>query len=104
MNLIMIWPRNERKDSLLSITKNCETLNKQTQTKPEETLEIKLTKPRKTFHFSPPISVEECWMLGITSLGVFNSISNITEENSNFQVYRFRDSKIGGIAFEKVRD
>ena len=50
MNLNMIKPKNETKYLLLSFTKNCETLNKQTHTKPQETLEFRLTKPRKVFH------------------------------------------------------
>ena len=62
MNLNMIQPKNETQDLLLSITKNCETLIKQTLTKPEETLEFKLTKSRETFHFDPPISIEGSWM------------------------------------------
>ena len=45
MNLNMIRPKNETEDLLLSITKNCETLIKQTHTKPEETLEFKMNKP-----------------------------------------------------------
>ena len=55
MNLIMICPKNETEDLLLSITKNCETLIEQTHRKAEETLEFKMTKPRETFHFKPPI-------------------------------------------------
>ena len=46
MNLNMIRPKNDREDLLISITKNCETLIKQTHTKAEETLEFQLTKPR----------------------------------------------------------
>ena len=42
-------PKNETEDLLLSITKKCERLIKQTHTKPQETLEYKLTKPRETF-------------------------------------------------------
>ena len=34
----MLRPENEIEDLLLSITKNCETLIKQTRTKPQETL------------------------------------------------------------------
>ena len=45
----MIRPENETEDLLLSITKNCETLIKQTHRKAEETLEFKLTIPRKLF-------------------------------------------------------
>ena len=46
MNLNMIRPKNETEDLLLSITKNCETLIEQTHTKPQETLEFKMIKPR----------------------------------------------------------
>ena len=58
MNLKMIRPENDTED-LLSITKNFETLIKQTYRKVEETLEFKLTKPREIIHFKPPISTEE---------------------------------------------
>ena len=51
----MIRPKNETEDLLLSITKNCETLIKQTHRKAEETLEFKMNKPKETFHFNPPI-------------------------------------------------
>ena len=48
----MIRPRNKIEDPLLSITKNCETLNQQTHRKAEETLEFKRTRPRETYHFN----------------------------------------------------
>ena len=38
----MIRPKNETENLLLSITKNCETLIKQTHRKAEETLEFKI--------------------------------------------------------------
>ena len=38
MNLKMIRPKNKTEKSLLSITKNCETLIEQTHRKAEETL------------------------------------------------------------------
>ena len=58
MNLDTIRPRSERKDELLSITKNCETLIKQTQRKAEETLQFTLTQQRETFCFKLPTSIE----------------------------------------------
>ena len=64
MNLNLIRRKNESDDLLLSIIKYCETLNKQTHTRPEETLEFKHDKSRETFHFKPPISTEGSWMLG----------------------------------------
>ena len=104
MNLKMIRPKNETEDLLLSIAKNCETLIHQTHTKLEETLKFKLIKPRETFHFNPPILIEGSWMIGLTILEVYNSIFNITAENNKFELYKFTDSKIGGISYEKVWD
>ena len=104
MNLNMIRPKNETEDLLLSITKNCETIIEQTHTKPQETLEFKMTKPRETFHFNPPIQVKEDWMLGLVDLEVYNSIFNITEENNKFKIYKFPEEKAGGITYTKVRD
>ena len=42
MNLNLIQPKNETEVLLLSITVNCEKLDKQTRRKAEETLEFKL--------------------------------------------------------------
>ena len=81
-NLNMIWPKNETEDLLLSITKNCETLIKQTLRKAEKTLEFKMIKPKETFHFKPPIQINGDWMLGLTDLEVYKSYFNITEENN----------------------
>ena len=91
----MIRPKNETENLLLSITKNCETLIKQTHRKAEETLEFKMTKPKETFHFKPPISIEGEWMIGLTDLEVYNSIFNITEENNKFELYRYTSNKFG---------
>ena len=95
MNLNMVRPKNETEDLLLSLTKNCETLTEQTHTKSQETLEFKITKPKETFHFKPPIEVKENWMIGLTDLEVYNSIFNITEENNKFEIYRTKDDKFG---------
>ena len=43
-------------------------------------------------------------MIGLTDLEVHFSISNITEQNNKFELYKFPDSKIGGISYTKVRD
>ena len=104
MNLNMVKPENETEDLLLSITKNCQTIIKQTHRKPEETLEFKMTKSRETFHFNPPIQVMEDWMLELVDLEVYNSIFNITEKNNKFEIYKFPDEKAGGVTYEKVRD
>ena len=86
MKLRMIQPKNETEDLLLSITKNCETLNKQTHRKADETLEYKMNKSKETFHFKPKIPIEGSWMIGLTDLELYNSTFNITEENNKFEL------------------
>ena len=93
MNLNMIRPKRETEGLLLSLTKNCETFIDQTHRKAVETLDFKLTKPRETFHFKPPISIEGSWMTGLTSLEVYNTIFNITERNNKFEIYRDTSTK-----------
>ena len=100
----MIRPKNETEDLLLSITKNCETLIKQTHRKTEETLEFKMNKSRETFHFWQPIQIQRDWMIGLTDLEVYNSIFNITEQNNKIELYKFPDEKSGGISYIKVSD
>ena len=95
MNLNMIRPKNETEDLLLSITKNFETLIDQTHRKAEETLEFKMFKPREAFHFRPPTQIRGSWMIGLTSLEVYNSIFNITERNNKFELYRDSSNKFG---------
>ena len=104
MNLNKIRPKNETEDLLLSITKNCEMLTEQTHTKPQETLEFKMIKPRETFLFKPPIQVKGDWMIGLVDLEIYNSIFNITEENNKIELYKFPDEKAGRVTYEKVRD
>ena len=91
MNLNLIRHRIETEDLLLSITKNCETLIEQTNTKPQETLEFKTIKSRETFHFTPPVQIKGDGMIGLTDLEVYNSIFNITEGNNKFELYKFPD-------------
>ena len=96
--------KDETEDLLLSITKNCQTLIDQTHRKAEETLELKMNKPRETFHFKPPIQIKGDWMIGLTGLEVYISILNITEENKKFELYKFPDERAGCVSYEKVRD
>ena len=100
----MIQFKNEIEHLLLSITKNCETLTHQIHTRPEETLEINLNKPRETFHSNPPIQIEDNWMLGLIDLEVYNSIFNLREENNKLEIYKFSIERRGGISYERARD
>ena len=95
MNLNMIRPKNQTEDLLLSITKSCETLIEQTHRKPGETLELKMIEPREKIHFTPPVQIKGDWMIGLTSLEVYNSFFNITEDNNNFEIYRDKSTTFG---------
>ena len=100
----MIRPKNETEDLLLLLTKNRETLIHQIHTRPEETLEFRMIKPKATFHFNPPIQIEDDWMLELIDLEVYKSIFNIPEEDSEFELYEFPHEKSGGVSYGKVRD
>ena len=78
MKLNMMRDKNKTEDLLLSMTKKCEMLVAQTYRKAEETLEFKLLQSKQTFHFKPPIPFEGSWLIGLTSLEVYNSFFNIT--------------------------
>ena len=81
----MIQPENITEDSLVSLTKNCETLLQQTHRKAEGNLEFKLNHSRATFHFNPLFSIEGSWMIGLLCFGVYNSIFKLTEKNIKFE-------------------
>ena len=103
MKLNLIRPKDKSEDSLLSITKNCETLNKQTYRKPQEVLEFKLNKSKQTFHMNPPIQIKGDWMIAKLGWEVFTSIFNTQEENNEIKLYKFPDST-SGLSYEKVKD
>ena len=68
----MIRPKNETETLKVRITEHCESLKKQTHTKPEKFLEFRLTQSRETFSFKPPIWIERSWMTGLTNLEIYN--------------------------------
>ena len=80
----MIRPKNKTENLLISIIKIGEKIIEHTHRKPKEALEFKLTKSRETFHFNPPVEVEEKWMIGLIDLEAYNTIFKITEENNKF--------------------
>ena len=97
MNLKMVRPKNQTEDVLLSLTKNCETLIKQTHRKSEQTLEFRIMKSKESFRFNPPIQIKGKWMLRSTNLEVSISIFNIIEEFIKLKLYKFPDSRSGGV-------
>ena len=73
---------------LLLIKKHTDTLIEQTKTKPQETLEFKMSKQMQTFSFNPPINLVEVgkWLLGVSSFECTNSVFIITNENNSFSI------------------
>ena len=97
----MVKPKNETEIFSLSIFKNCETPIRKTHRKAEETLEFKLNKPRETFLFYPPISIERSWKIGLTSLEVYNSVFDINTTNNKFELYA---DDFDEFSFEELKD
>ena len=73
---------------LLLIKKHTDTLIEQTKTKPQETLEFKMSKQRQTFAFNPSINLveEDKWLLAVSSFECKNSVFNLTDENNSFSI------------------
>ena len=73
---------------LLLNKKHTDTLNEQTKTKPQETLEFVMNKQTQSYSFNPPINLSEegKWLLAVRSLEYINSVSNITDENNSLSI------------------
>ena len=57
LNLDTIRLENETEEFLLLKTKTCETFIKQIQREAEETLDFRLSQPRKAFSITPSINL-----------------------------------------------
>ena len=75
-----------KKNLLLSIAKSNQEIVENTHSKPQETLEFKMTKQKESFSFDVPLILNEKWMMGVTSLEVYNTVYNITEKNNKLQI------------------
>ena len=77
-----------KKEVLLLIKKHTDTLIENTKTKPQETLEYKMSKQMETFSFNIPINLSEesKWSLAVTSFEATNSVFNKTDENNKFSI------------------
>ena len=73
---------------LLLNKKHTDTLIEQTKTKPQETLEFKMSEQMQTFSFNPPINLVEegKQLLAVSSFECTNSVFNITNENNSFSI------------------
>ena len=67
-----------------------------TLSKPQETLEFEKNKQKEAFSFDIPLEMPEKWLMGVTSLEVYNSVYNITNKNNSFQI-QLTDEQLSGI-------
>ena len=89
MNLDMIRPRSKTEVFLVFLTKNCETLIKQTLTKTQGTLDFKNSKSREIFLYKPSFNLgpNSNWMVALTNLEVNKSFLEIRQEINKFELY-----------------
>ena len=71
----------------MSIAKSNLDFVENTLSKPQETLEIKMTKQKESFSFDSPLEMPEQWMMGVTSLEVYNTVYNITEKSNKLEIH-----------------
>ena len=86
MDLSTFVTYDKKESLLLSIAKSNQEIVENTHSKPQETLEFKMTKQKESFSFDVPLELPEKWMMGVTSLEVYNTVYNITEKNNKLQI------------------
>ena len=86
MDLSNFVTYDKKESLLLNIAKSNQEIVENTQSKPQETLEFEMTKQKESFSFDVPLNLEEKWMMGVTSLEVYNTVYNITEKNNKLQI------------------
>ena len=78
---------NRQESLLLNIAKSNLQIEKNTSSKPQETLEFEMNKQRQEFKFDIPLILEDSWLMGVTNLQVYNTIYNITPKNNKLKIY-----------------
>ena len=86
MDLSNFVTYDKKESLLLSIAKSNQEIVENTHSKPQETLEFKMNKQKESFSFDIPLDLPEQWMMGVTSLEVYNTVYNITEKNNKLKI------------------
>ena len=86
MDLSNFVTYDEKESLLLNIAKSNQEIVENTHSKPQETLEFKMTKQKESFSFDVPLELNEQWMMGVTSLEVYNTVYNITNSNNKLKI------------------
>ena len=87
MDLSNFVTYDKKESLLLSIAKSNLDIVENTLSKPQETLEFKMNKQKESFSFDIPLELPEQWMMGVTSLEVYNTVYNITEKNNKLKLF-----------------
>ena len=88
MDLSNFVTYDKKESLLLSIAKSNLDIVENTLSKPQETLEFKMNKQKESFSFDIPLDLPEQWMMGVTSLEVYNTVYNITEKNNKIKLFK----------------
>ena len=86
MDLSSFITYDKKESLLLIIAKSNQEIVENTHSKPQETLEFKMTDQKESFSFDVSLLLPEKWMMGVTSLEVYNTVYNITETNNKLQI------------------
>ena len=90
----------EKKESLLlNIANSSQEIVENTHSKPQESLEFKMNKQKESFSFDIPLELPEKWMMGVTSLEVYNTVYNISEKNNKIQII-LNDQQLKSLNFD----
>ena len=87
MDLSNFVTYDKKESLLLSIQKYTLDIVENTLSKPQETLEFKMIKQKESFSFDIPLELPEKWMMGVTSLEVYNTVYHITEKNNKLEIH-----------------
>ena len=87
MDLSNFVTYDKKESLLLSIVKSNLDIVENTLFKPQETLEFKMNKQKESFSFDIPLELPEQWMMGVTSLEVYNTVYNIPPINNKLEYY-----------------
>ena len=71
---------------MLSIAKSLDIVGN-TLSKPQEILEVKMSNQKESVSFDTPLELPGNWMMGETSLEVYNTVYNITKTNNKLKMF-----------------
>ena len=99
MHLSSFVTYDKKESLLLSIAKSNQEIVENTHSKPQETLEFKMKKQKESFSFDIPLILNEKWMMGVTSLEVYNTVYNITNSNNKLEIV-LKDQQLDALEFD----